>query len=101
MEEKAERQSQWKSKDPVADEIGDHGHTGLAQTAEGAGTDGLYAIEDLKTGSKVEKGRTLRKHARITGVERDQGSRREQKRDGCQKHEADTEGDGHPSGAPG
>ena len=66
---KAEEEAQGDAEEPEAAQVDEHGHAGVAGTAEDAGGDGLGAIEELEHAGNGQQCRGQGNGGDVVGVQ--------------------------------
>ena len=97
----AEPGAEGESHEPVGAEVAEHGRARVAGAAEGAGGDGLDAVEELEGGAGSEKNDGVVDEDGIVGVDAGDVLREDEKDDAHAGHEGGAEENGGVAGVAG
>ena len=98
---KAEVDPERETDEPVDNEVAEHGSACVACAAEGAGGCSLNAVEELESGSGIQKRDGSVDDCFVVGIEASDHARKDEKRDGHGEHEECAKGNGGVASAGG
>jgi len=98
MAAEAEPSTEGESHEPIGAEVADHGRAGVASPAEGAGGDGLDAVEELEGSARGEQNDGRANEDGIVGVDARDVLREDEKHNTHAKHKWSAKEDGGVAG---